>query len=118
MAGSETRQRNKGVTIRVTDREMEALRLRADKAALSIAGYTRARALDEPPPRQSRRACVDHQLIAQVLAQLGKSRLAANANQIAHKANMLNWAGKEEAAQLASDVRDMRDLLMQALNKN
>ncbi|MEL6379350.1 MAG: hypothetical protein AAFW83_10850 [Pseudomonadota bacterium] len=114
MSTSEQRKRKHGVTFRVDDRELEELRHRADRASLTLAGFARSSALDEPPPRQSRRTPVDHQKLAQVLAGLGNLR--GNVNQMAHQMNMHHWPGEQNIEEAINDIHDMRELLMRALN--
>ncbi len=112
-SGSEKRQRQKMVRVRLTDEEQAEIISRADRAGLSVAGYVRSTALDKPAPRQSRRPSVNHQELAFILAQLGK--LGSNVNQMARVANSGGWPGYGRINQAQADIHAMRDQLMLAL---
>lgn len=76
---------------------------------------------DSPPPRRRGKNPVkDHHALAQLLGKLGQSRLSANLNQLAKSANTgsLPVTPDTEAAlnEAAADVRDMRRMLIEALN--
>ena len=106
-----------------------SLRLSADERALldaqaggqPLGAYIRDRLLgaEAAPRRKSRRPRVDEQLLAQVLAELGASRLASNVNQLAKSANIgtLDVSARVEAELLdaCAAIRDMRDKLVTAL---
>jgi uncharacterized protein (DUF1778 family) len=85
-SGSEKRQRQKALRVRLTDAERAALDEAAEQAGLSLASYARQALLGAPPPRQARRPPVAKAELARVLAQLGK--VGSNLNQLAHAANV------------------------------
>lgn len=91
---------------------------------LSLGGYVLGRLFaaeaNPSPRRRSKYPVKDHQALAQVLGMLGKSRLSSNLNQLAHSANSgsLPVTPDTEMAllQAAADVREMRKMLIAALN--
>ncbi len=113
MAGSEKRQRQNVVRVRLNDNERAEILTRADKAGLSVAGYLRSAVLQTPPPRQSRRPSVNHQELARVLAQLGK--IGSNVNQMARVANCGGWPGYNRINEARQEIHEIRDLVMKAL---
>ena len=112
-SGSEKRQRQNMIRIRLNDTEQAEIISRADKAGLSVAGYVRSTVLETAPPRQSRRPSVNHKELAFILAQLGK--LGSNVNQMARVANMGGWPGSQRINEAQADIHDMRDHLLAAL---
>jgi len=113
MAGSEKRQRQNVVRVRLNDTERSEILERADRAGLSVAGYLRTAVLDQPAPRQSRRPPVNKQELAQVLAAIGK--LGSNVNQMARVANSGGWPDGDKIDYAAFAIHDMRIMLMSAL---
>jgi len=85
-SGSEKRQRDYIVTVRLNGAERSELTHRADRAGLSIPAYFRHQALDIAPPRQRPRPVVEVTVLARLLGQIG---------------------------QIGSDVRAMTDLAQQ-----
>jgi len=73
----------------------------------------------QPRRRRGKEPVADHQVLAQVLAALGASRLSSNLNQLAHSANigaLPVLPETEEALQDAcEDIRRMRRMLMISL---
>lgn len=101
----------------------EKARLDRDAAGMSVAAYIRWRLFDPdnaPPRKRGKQPVKDHKALAQLLALFGQSRIANNLNQLARSANTgsLPVTPDTEAALSAAalDVRDMRQLLIQALN--
>jgi hypothetical protein len=84
-SGSENRQRQKSLRVRLTDAERAALDDAAERAGLSLASYARQVLLAAPPPRQSRRPPVEKAEMARLLAHIGK--VGSNLNQLAHLGN-------------------------------
>ena len=90
---------------------------------MSIASYIRWRLFDPdnaPPRKRGKQPVKDHKALAQLLALFGQSRIANNLNQLARSANTgsLPVTPDTEAAltAAASDVQEMRQLLIRALN--
>jgi len=100
----------------------ERTRLRKAAGDIPVAAYIKALlfATDTPVFRSRTRAPVkDHKALAEVLACLGASRIANNLNQLAKAANSgslhVEFETKARLNAACSDVRVMRQLLMQAL---
>ena len=72
------------------------------------------------PRREQRRPQRDDQMLAQMLARLGQSRLSQNMNQLAKLANSGALGVDEDLTRdlhrACSDLRDMRRVLIEALN--
>lgn len=84
----------------------ERARLERAAAGVPLGAYIRARALDEeiPPPRSRGKFPVkDHELLGEVLAELGASRIANNLNQLARAANT---GSLPVAPETEADIRD------------
>lgn len=101
----------------------ERAKLEQDAAGMSLGAYIRARLLDPEttaPRKRGKFPVKDHIALAQLLGLLGQSRLANNINQLAKSANSGSLPVTpevEEALMTAvSEVSQMRNLLIQALN--
>lgn len=106
MPGSEKRQRERTVTLRLTDKEHTRLCAKADKAGLSLSAFLRHAALGSAGPRAARKPPIDRELFARALAQLGK--LGSNVNQLAKYGNhgrLVNNAYLKEAAEQIAILR-------------
>lgn len=100
----------------------ERVQLEKDAAGMSLGAYIRSRLFGENlPTRRTRNKhpVRDHQELAKVLGELGRSRLANNLNQLAKAANSGSLEvspDTEQALQNACfDIRWMRQVLMSAL---
>lgn len=99
----------------------ERLRLDADAGALPWGDYIRSQLFENPTPRKRtfRRPVQDEQALGQLLAELGRSRLSANLNQLAKAAHSGALPVTPEVHQAildaSRDIRAMSDLLVQAL---
>lgn len=114
-SGSEKRKRAQALTIRFNDTEHAELLRRADAVGLTPASFVRSAVIDVAPPRAARTPPVDRQLVAQVLAQLGK--VGSNVNQIAHALNAGRPMSSPEVEQAMAAVLDMRAACLQALGR-
>ncbi len=85
MAGSEKRQRTKGVRVRLTPDEYTRVVEAADNAGLALGAFARACMLDGPGPRATRKPPVAKEELTRILGQLGK--IGSNVNQIARAIN-------------------------------
>ncbi len=101
---------------------VERAQLENDAAGMSLGAYIRSRLFDSSVPKRRTRnkhPVKDHQELAKVLGELGKSRLANNLNQLAKAANTgsLEVTPKTEQAlqQACSDIHWMRHVLMTAM---
>ncbi|MDJ0920574.1 MAG: plasmid mobilization relaxosome protein MobC [Henriciella sp.] len=115
------------VTLRLT-RE-ERAQLERDAGDRTLSSYIRFRLFGEDvkpwPHRRPGKALhkphLDHVILAQLLGALGKSRLSNNLNQIAKAANIgalpVTDELSDELHAACADIRDMRRLLIKALNR-
>jgi hypothetical protein len=105
-------------SIRLSDAERS--RLAHEAAGAPLGTYIKAKLLGPAAPNARRSVGIaDRVALAQVLAMLGRSRLASNLNQLAHAANSgsLPFTPEIEAELRASlrDVREIRRLLITSL---
>lgn len=106
-------------SIRFTQDERN--RLEAEAGRQPLGTYIRSRLLGDAASKRrlSRRPRVDDETVARLLAELGKSRLASNMNQIAKAANTGTLdLGPETARDLreaCAAIADMRETLIEAL---
>ena len=112
--GSDKRQRNELIPVRVTSDELAAINARADRAGLSRGAFLRAAALDTPGPRAQRRPPADHVALRQVLGQLG--RTGNNLNQIARALNAGEAYAPAELHEALQACLEARDAILSALN--
>ena len=106
------------VSVRLSKEERE--RLDAEAGSLSVSSYIRHRLFEAPTPRRAyRRPVQDEQALGQLLAELGRSRLSANLNQLAKAAHSGGLPVTPEVHQAildaSRDIRAMSDLLVQGL---
>ena len=100
--------------LRLSDEQRAALKDRSARAGLSMGGYALSVIFNTPAPRRRAAApTADLELLARVLASLGKT--GSTTNQLARTANMGGWPDSRELAQACADIREMRDALMLAL---
>lgn len=97
-------------------------RLREEAQGAPLGTYMKAKLLGSPLPKRVRRsglAVEDRRSLAQALALLGRSRVAANLNQLAYAANTgALWVSPDVERELldaAREVRLIRELLLRAL---
>lgn len=100
----------------------ERARLARDAAGLPLGAYIRERLFDEeaqPRRTRGRFPVKDHEALARVLAELGRSRLANNLNQLARAANTgslpVTPETEEELARACAAVAEIRQELLRAL---
>jgi len=115
MAGSETRQRDETLTIRLTRHEKASLTAKAARAGLTLASYGRKTLLDAAPPRQVRRPGIEVKAVALLLAETG--RVGSNLNQIARKLNAGDAPNLDAIAEASRAIRTIRDRLLTALGR-
>ena len=101
----------------------ERARLESEAGDMPLGAYIRSRLFDQPTgdrrPRQAKRPVKDHQALANVLGELGKSRMANNLNQLAKAANsgslLLTSETEKSLQEACAGVQWLRTTLMQAL---
>lgn len=100
----------------------ERAKIETNAGTMPVGAYIKSLLLADDAPRYRARVkspVKDTQALAELLACLGSSRIANNLNQLAHAANIGNLYfdtdTKIQISQACSDVRIMRQLLMQAL---
>jgi hypothetical protein len=114
-SGSETRQRQKALRIRLTEAEHATIEAACERAGLSLAGYARSQLLSAPPVRQARRPPVERAELARLLGELGK--IGSNMNQIAR---VLNGGGDGvlgDFTAVQTDIAEIRAVIMLALGR-
>jgi hypothetical protein len=96
MSGTETRQREKVVAVRVSREEQEELRRRAAEVRLSVADYARSVLLERRPlgvgPARRPVPTLGEQQLAKLMRALNAAtvevnKIGTNVNQLAHRAN-------------------------------
>ncbi len=100
----------------------ERAQLERDAAGLSLGAYIRSRIFDDTLPKRrtrSKHPVKDHEELAKVLGELGRSRLANNLNQLAKAANSGSLEVSPDTERAiqdgCADIRWMRQVLMSAL---
>ena len=106
-------------SIRLTPEERQTLENDAGK--MTISAYIRERLFDAPSPRKRayRKPVKDEAKLAQLLAELGRSNLANNLNQLAkanHSGSLpLTKETEEMLREACADVEALKKLLIEAL---
>jgi Bacterial mobilisation protein (MobC) len=110
-----TRERENHIKFFVSPSEKDEIEARASQAGLSVSGYFRALAFgkDTPQPRAARRPPVEKEILARLLAELGK--IGSNVNQIAHAMNLGQIYDHPALNQIAVEVGSIRKQLKIAL---
>lgn len=112
--GSDTRQRNKQILVRLSDAEFAQLAAKADRAGFARAAFIRATALGEAGPRAQRRPQADHVALRRLLGELG--RVGNNINQIARRLNTGIDFYPDDLDEALSAYLQLRDAIFVALN--
>lgn len=113
------RARSTPFSLRLSERERSILQAQAGSQPLGA--YVRNRLLRDCAEKRhvTRRPQLDEQKVAMLLAALGRSRLAANLNQLAKAANMGTLGTSQGVAtelnEACRDVRIMKETLIAAL---
>jgi hypothetical protein len=109
-SGSEKRQRQRAVRVRLDDEERIELETRAGDRELSLAAYIRLCALGDSGPRVRRRVSLDRQLLAR--ARMDLKRIGNNVNQIARvlnsKESVALHAIEAVSVELSATLADLR----------
>lgn len=122
MANGHRGKRAAPFSLRLTFKERAIIEAKAGD--MPVGAYIKSLLLaDDAPKYRARRKSpvVDQAALAQVLACLGASRIANNLNQLARATNIGSFYfdadTKRAISEACSDVRIMRQLLMQALGR-
>lgn len=111
-SGTETRQRDRLLQIRLTTVELAQIAEAADRRGLTASSHAREVLLTGAAPlRAVRRPPVVRTELAQLLAKVGG--LGTDIRQLART----SARGDPSLARIAGDVEQLRDLLMQALGR-
>jgi len=113
-SGSETRRRSSIIGFRATDAERAEIEAAAERAGLTVSSYARATMLSAPQTRATRRPTIERQVLAQILAQLG--RIGGNVHQIAKALNFREPVMADIPAVLA-EVKAAGAAIMHALGR-
>lgn len=116
MPGSEKRQREKVVVVRLSDDEHRALLKKADKAGLSLSAFMRHMAFGKAGPRAARKPPIDRELFARALGQLGK--LGSNVNQLAKYGNCGGSVKSRWLKEAAINIAILRAVFFDALGRD
>ena len=113
-SGSDKRQRNRRISLRYTDDELNRIAAKADRAGLAVAAFLRASALGgDAGPRSRRRPPADHKALRQLLGECG--RVGNNLNQIARRLNEGGPVNIPELRAALAAYLDIRHAILAAL---
>ena len=113
-SGSETRQRSDIIGFRATAAERAELEAAAERSGLTLGSYIRAKTLATPQTRSRRRPTIEREVLAQLLALLG--RISGNVYQISRSLNF----GETVTADIPSvmtEVKAAGAAIMRALGR-
>ena len=112
-SGTNKRQRDRTVTVRLTEDEHASLASLSSRSGLAAGAFMRAAAFGDSGPRAQRRPPVDHQALRQILGHCG--RIGNNLNQIAKHMNAGGQPEMEELREALTAYRDIRTAILAAL---
>lgn len=116
-SGSERRQRQIGLRLRVTDAERAEIDARAERAGLTVSGYLRALVFgrDTPQPRAARRPPAAAAELIALRYELRK--IGGNLNQLAHAKNAGQDIDPSHLAALCAAHGDVLKAVLAALGR-
>ncbi len=114
-SGSERRRKYANLTIRLLPEERAQIEVEAERAGLSLGGYVRVRLSAQSAIRAVRRAPVDTEILARVLAQLG--RVGGNLHQLVRHLNFGNYDALGDASAVLEELRQVSASIMGALGR-
>lgn len=112
-SGTDKRQRNKVVVVRLTDDEHGTLESLSSRSGLALGAFMRAAAFGDSGPRAQRRPPADHQALRQILGHCG--RIGNNLNQIARQLNTTGDLDLRELQEALTAYLDIRTAILAAL---
>ena len=83
--GSETRQRSRMISIRLTPLEFDEIEVKAARAGLERSDYARSTLASTDPIGHRRLPAIQREAVRELIGHLG--RIGNNVNQLAHQAN-------------------------------
>jgi hypothetical protein len=108
--------KDKFVAVRCTAGQHATWTAAAAQAGTNVGDYLRTLADGSPSPRAVRRPPVEREALARMLGEVGK--IGSNVNQLARIANTSgDMPEPDTLADIAADIRVMRDALMEALGR-
>jgi hypothetical protein len=115
-SGTDKRQRELTVTVRLTQDERDTLDALSSRSGLAIGAFLRAAAFGDSGPRAQRRPPADHVALRQILGQCG--RIGNNLNQIAKHLNAGGYPDIPELRVALAIYPVIRDAIRAALSMN
>jgi len=112
-SGSNKRQRDETVTVRLTKEERATLDDLSSRSGLAAGAFMRAAAFGETGPRAQRRPPADHKALRQLLGHCG--RIGNNINQIAKLLNSGVMPRIPELREALAAYLDIRNAILAAL---
>lgn len=113
-SGSDKRQRDETVTVRLTKDERAALDALSSRSGLTAGAFMRAAAFGDAGPRAQRRPPADHKALRQLLGECG--RVGNNLNQIARGLNAAGWVNIPELKAACAVYLDISAGILAALD--
>jgi len=114
-SGSNKRQRNKVLQVRLTDQEFAEVQAMAEAAGLTPASLARGLILSAPAPRARRRPTIEAEAVARLLGEFGK--VGSNLNQIAYHLNAGDGVSVTALEAALRDVAELRAAALEALGR-
>lgn len=115
-SGTDKRQRNVTVTVRLTADERARLETLSSRTGLAAGAFMRAAAFGEAGPRAQRRPTADHAVLRQLLGELG--RIGNNINQIARHLNTGQESDMAELREALAAYLGLRNAIYDAIGKD
>lgn len=112
-SGSDKRQRDETVTVRLNRDERARLKALSSRAGLAAGAFMRAATFGDAGPRARRRPPVDHKALRQLLGECG--RIGNNINQIARRLNLDGSFDNPELQAALAAYLEIRTAILRAL---
>jgi hypothetical protein len=112
-SGSETRQKERRISLRVTGNEYAKVEAAAKGAGITLASYARLSLIDTPQTRTRRRPLVDVAALAKLLGEL--NRIGGNIHQILRRVNFGETPVAQEFHEALKGHREIISAIRQAM---